>query len=80
MRVRIEPTTKVFQPVEVILTLETQAELEAWGTLLNYAPALDAVDQISGKGGPWRQIHERFEALGVEIHKHIHVFTNYCRR
>ena len=56
-----------FEPVEVTFTLETQAELDALGSLFNTASVTQALSAISGPTSQWGIVYQTFKDLDANI-------------
>lgn len=48
MKTEIDKPKPTFQPVSLTIRFETQAELDAFGTLCNTSPILEAMRQMGG--------------------------------
>lgn len=66
MKIDQQLTTKVFQPVAFQFTFETQEELDAFGTLFNFAPITDALDKMGLSTG---SAYSDLQKAGANIHK-----------
>ena len=70
MKVTAIPRDKVFQPVDVTFTLETQKELDALGTLFNTTSIVRILNTMCiGDRSSWGNVHPVFESLGADIHQ-----------
>lgn len=66
MKVTATPRDKVFQPVDITFTLETQAELDALGCCLNSDYVTYALGAISNSVG-WCTAYQTFQRLGANL-------------
>ena len=63
--------TNRFQPVNVTLTIESQAELDFFGSLFNHV-AISAASKEFLDAGKWldfEPLYELLEGLGADIHR-----------
>ena len=56
-----------FRPVKVTFTLETQGELDAFGSLFNSAVILDAIRRIAGKETSCSTLYKALKDAGANI-------------
>ena len=69
MNIAIASQAKTFQPIDVTFTLETQAELNALGSLLNCWSALNGIEKITGERRSWVRAYEALADAGADIHQ-----------
>ena len=67
MKVTIKPISKVFQPMSVTFTLETQKELDALGTLFNSCRVIDGMGRITGDSSSFDTVYQRLESSGADV-------------
>lgn len=60
------PPPPAFTPVSILLTFESQQELNAFGALFNYCPVADTLDK-AGCPGTFEQIAETLQLVGAVI-------------
>jgi len=70
--------TKIFQPVSIEVTLETKEELDLFGSIFNYVPICDML-QNSNESAWCKSIRDIVEEAGGHIHL-IHELDNACIR
>ena len=68
MKATVEKQPETFTPVVVMLTLETQAELDALGSIFNTVPVTDGWENLTGNQG-WLTIYNQLEAVGANTHR-----------
>jgi hypothetical protein len=65
MKVTTARETEEFRPVTVSIILETQAELDALGSLFNTIPILNVLEDISDS--EWDEVYETLRTSGADI-------------
>ena len=61
-------TVEKFPPVEITFRLESQQELDAFGSLFNTSCIITALDSIMGENIRWHEVYEALKAAGANIH------------
>ena len=64
--------------MKVELIFESQAELNAFGILFNYAPVMNALEKTIGAALP--PLQEDFEQAGANINDGIFKFSEHLRK
>lgn len=68
MKAQYHAAPAVFTPVKIEIVIETKSQLDAFGTMMNYAPICSAYKALSGDDDQLEAIRTACESAGADIH------------